>query len=918
MADPRPSQSKSLQEIQEALRFRPSEGRDLREIQEAIAPTPVGIKPGKMPGEEFFGPALERGPRGEPSAAMSLTHKELVKERAKITGVDIGGAPFGVRSVMSLPPYVDERVARDGLAHYYGEPIAVRTDPETKEIEYFDQNTERWTLLHSIDFDVGDLGALRGPAKTLPYEMLGAVGGNIAVPGWGLVPGAVVGITIGEHARYKEAQQHGMFQGEDDVDLWNRAFMNAGLPTAVGGYLATWGINASRFLMGASTLRAMKAPIGAEQLERQLEEVKRLRAEVEARLPEGEQFPVTVGQTGLTPGAPAARELFELERQIASTPAGEPIVKVYDQQYRAAKAYFDEMRVRHGIPEAESAHAFDLGDTYQKTAHKRLDLVDKKLTERTGKAGAEFQEAAEREILREAEPARTPLIGEAMRGVRRRENFEYQKLATASYDEIEDVRRTMGYLDPIPTTHSVRAGRRAKSLLNTNVIKSLREAHGSSIDDFLEAASKTDELSWEQVHGTLRALRAERRAIRRGETRGIDEATIDMMEKGLIKDRAAYLRDKPVLATKVDEVESFVAREKDRLDRGLIARLTSRRAGRDVYRDEQFFDQIIKPYNQSGARNVADILKNPRGALSPADQEMYAAAWEGTRRGIREKYKEEVLDKPTKGMLKAHNNFMKRYGETIEPFFAKDEMRRIQKLGGMVRVMEEEAARYDRLMAVAAEHIDPLKLRNLRRPMDVFREVWVNGDAATVERFWRSIRKDPELQRQFKGVAHNHLQNFLDTGALEGITYDFRQLGKYLNRWGRQTETLFGREYRHDLKVFHNMLSTMMREPPDVFKTAGYAPWFRHIARMMVGMFTVKGRILTAGIRFRQKSAERALGKVLADPGEFRRLMRLKSLPYNSAEAAQVMAGAGMWAWLSEIRPALEEPSLPRGAKEPQ
>ena len=109
---------------------------------------------------------------------------------------------------------------KKSLSKLYNQDIELRIGPNTGELEYFNPDIKKFSLVDQPGFDIGDFGDAYGDALVLgPDLVVTIVMGALTGPVGGISAGALAA-AAGEFYRLKLGQKYGINQGLDDYALF--------------------------------------------------------------------------------------------------------------------------------------------------------------------------------------------------------------------------------------------------------------------------------------------------------------------------------------------------------------------------------------------------------------------------------------------------------------------------------------------------------------------------------------------------------------------------------------------------------------------------------------------------------------------------------------------------------------------------
>jgi len=106
---------------------------------------------------------------------------------------------------------------------------------------------------------------------------------------------------------------------------------------------------------------------------------------------------------------------------------------------------------------------------------------------------------------------------------------------------------------------------------------------------------------------------------------------------------------------------------------------------------------------------------------------------------------------------------------------------------------------------------------------------------------------------------------------------------------------LFGDEYMKGVETLHSALKIAQRESvaPNYSNTSTVANALADLSRIWTGMFTAKGRALTAARRISERSSNRALLNALLDPEKMKLMQKLSTLTPGEKTAHVILGQLG-------------------------
>ena len=241
--------------------------RGPEEIKIDLTPLPVESFEEQWvpPGSRFAGAAGISGAFGvpppvslirqlsEPTEEDRFKYQQSVTVRARNAGVDTDNpieygqllASFAFDESEQINAY--ELMAMRRGKRFYGQRPVMRLGPVTGEVEYYNRDTERYTLAAPTDLS---LAAIAGPALATSFEIAGGIGGafagNTIAPIAGAIGGGIAGATVGAVVGEFVRLEVGHAMGINKDISWEQYVKRLGL---VGGFSIGGNVAATK-LMG--------------------------------------------------------------------------------------------------------------------------------------------------------------------------------------------------------------------------------------------------------------------------------------------------------------------------------------------------------------------------------------------------------------------------------------------------------------------------------------------------------------------------------------------------------------------------------------------------------------------------------------------------------------------------------------------
>jgi phage-related protein len=400
--------------------------------------------------------------------------------------------------------------------------------------------------------------------------------------------------------------------------------------------------------------------------------------------------------------------------------------------------------------------------------------------------------------------------------------------------------------------------------------------------------------SFGAVQRTLSALRREIRLAKKGVGARTDFKALDELREALIISRDRALRGRPELQRQIDNVEASYARARRLVDRSLVGDILRKvEGGGYSLRDEFVIDRILT--RPSGAKQVAQVLNDPE----------YSSFKEGLgpiRAGILGKYRKDVIDPDTGIAIPAkHVTWMGQRRESLKHFFSEDEIARLDKSRDAAVMYRDITKRNEQVVKkinqsfamklnnwdsteVLQKTFKPQAVNNVRRLKRILGDTspeWQSYQAAAMRKLWSDHSSWDKAAATFK----------LDEKKLAKLMESQDEIGLL--------QATFGKDLVDDMRTITTALTAANRKPAATMSdyvneiTGRQQTALNSLLRVYYAPLSLRGRMLTAGVRLRGKAAERALIRAFSDAEEFRRLAQLAKVKPGSKKARIILGGMG-------------------------
>jgi hypothetical protein len=452
----------------------------------------------------------------------------------------------------------------------------------------------------------------------------------------------------------------------------------------------------------------------------------------------------------------------------------------------------------------------------------------------------------------------------------------------------------------VNTTKSDRAGVFVKKTPEelTDAEKRVIEVRKSVLgDDFVDDLADPSRASHDLVdyQRAISDLRTTIRTADRNES--VSKGQITVMKravKALIKDRDNMLRQtgRDDLFFAIKSADVFTRQARDMLDRSVAGDLMVKSGNRFKVRSQDVFDKgFVK-----GGKEEAEELFAVIGENQPATQ-----AW---RSEILNKYKNTVFpeDKTTKASLKAHRQFMSDYSEAMSPFFSKPEMAQINKLGGIVKVVEKQERQFDRILSALNKAGVPKgatgrtvaqtrKTLSSLEPEQV--APWIISGKTGPARARRTVKlleSQPKVLEGIRGEVRLNMRNEVaPDGVINPAAFD-----SHVRKNAATYRDLFGEKYVDNLFTLNKVLKITQRRGSAISEGESLQIPVQIARGTVARPLSKEGRLLTAGLLFKSQGAKRAIARSLLSPDDLEVLARMSQLDPGTRQFTELAASIGI------------------------
>lgn len=846
---------------------------------------------------------------------------------ASQTGVSIEPAPVATRAAASFGPFLGgdvEQQARAALREQFGQDVEVRRGPDTGELEFKNPTTGQFQLFKNPR---GDVAQFAGEGIVIAGDVAGTItGGTLAAPsGPGVAAGTTVGAIGGTFVAEIIRQTIGKGIGVNDQDfvgIVEDALVRSGIAGA-----ANLGAEAL-FFLGKFVLNRLKGRVLTEtprELGLDNPEVRMVVDDVNA---------IIEGRLRLRPGQSGSDELRFLEEQFQrNTLLGQ--TKQFRESDLAQMSALEEFNAR-------SSGAFlrgetdDLiaGETVQKSLQQRF--TEPRLQRAEGIISRNVDEAAR--IEQSIPAADTVIIGSSIRGIAEAEQNALRKTFRGRFDKfkrddiISDGTALREFADSV-TARQERALFPGLQTENAKLVKRLRGLERSQQDEILDGLqvgakqreqvrdvldsdadiiarilSMGDEtgataaggpggtITLKQVQEGLEDVNEALRAKKTGLTsEGASTRVLERAKAALKAERQRLLKDKPEMLNEITQLELELRIAKDRVDRSIIGKIMTIRRGQFVIKDENLFKTIIKPGNRQEALRLADAVNGV--AIGPRTATQIEAK-QAIRQGIINLYREKVFirDAPAGGPglkvpdVRAHERFVRDYGDVIEPFLSKEEQKLISTVGGLSRILQKQI-KQQKVIATKVNKLFSTRLGSRLDPEKIAPFLLDTTSTGKALRAKKLLQADPEAWQAVQAQVMNEIQErIMPAGVLS-----LKGIQDLLSRKGtKNIAVIFSPQYARDLNTLANALDLITKKSGLTGQVAPSPSILINIWRAAFAPpLTSRGRVLTAAEGGRRTAVINTLGEALLDESKLRAVISARNLKPGTKIVADTLSSVG-------------------------
>ena len=859
-----------------------------------------------------------RIPGAEPGTSIEIPVLQLeqpavqpIIRRAAAAGVlSDKPAPAGqFLSSLAIDEAESVNAVKVALKRKAGKDVEVRMGPKTGALEFFDEESGRFSLVDPPGQFRGT-GGVVGPAIVITAEMLGAIPAAIFTKSPLLIDlGAGGGAFIGEIMRLKLGQSLGINQKASNGKIIGEALKLGGL-SALSGFALRNVVKAGKFVIDTIEGRILPRRV-ADELALNIEDAQKVADDINNTLG-GERFRLDLAQATNDEELLVKRDFFKRSQQFNAE------FGAFSDAQQTALTEFNTIinqpyRTRLSSPE--------VGQTVQNIARSKIDRAVARQDIFVAMKEAELDEAVA--ALR-GKPLES--LGPILRGVGDAEQIEFTRWAKKGAAELHNLAGGKEFIPNIKTAEVVRAiDQKVSDALFPSIQKPQRALIGAeavgqeTIPDAIrvlretisgEAGPETTAIlnkvfdpnakftfseAWDAISALKRVARVSSKGL---STETPEIGAVNRLVKALETDLRKAAERSPLRV----EYQRFISRyaaEKRRLDEGTVATMMERRGGpngRFVVAKEDVFRTVFQPGGKTEADEVFKLIGNDPQAMT------------AMRETIIDFYKREVVPDGRVNIRK-HIQFMRQYKQPLGVFFSKDEMKLIVRPGQIEKALQaRETARKEALTKINKTF--NAEIADLNNPGKVVSLIMDPKNPDKARAMMKLLENTPDVARGVRAEVRKAMAERVAGEFRDGERFfNAVNFNKFLN--GKSGDAgfasvlgnVFSKQYVKDLQTLNRALIIAAREArhPSRASPAFWTQTVKNLARAYVGLFTRPGRFITAIASVRGRASSRVFVNAMLNPRNARALLSLQGVDLRSQSAVTLIGALGGGALLQDF-----------------
>lgn len=818
------------------------------------------------------------GPTKTEIVNVPYTAGEIADITGEVAKSDPDFPSFKARAVGSTA--IDEKNQIQGYknvgSQYFGEDVEVRKGPDTGELEIYNPKLGKFMLINKPGLDAGDFGAAVGDTAIAIGEALGTLAGGVtgSLVGpkgayTGAIGGGALGAMAGDMARIYVGHQYFGINPDVDgfTDYLNETMATGGISAAAGTLFAVPGM----IKLLAKGSKKMTEGFGEKDFEAfvgSAEEAKDLADRVNKKITDNKlrgELKFTLGQATNDPELLAWQNAFEKSSKYG------------------VKGDFHQLNQNNAMALKELFELYRDGFVAKNLTGKNPDGFDTVMKKMQDKA-LDLNSAKRKPLVDALESSNNDLTDAVLQfpdGTIKEGGISIK----SSITEFQDMRRNeiakmyenlfkgidKGGADGLGLRKvGVEELRNTVKTLSARAKDTLLKDY-PSMSGILKLPKKGEKISFQTLHNTrsdLLRLKRDLEAKKISAENTPSEQQINQLVKAINRQMDVSLGKDDVGLAKYRAIDEEAKNFYDYYNR-FVGKLVQKNGGRLNIGDEDIFKTTFKTgkTQQSRIDDVYDVLKT-----NPEAMDLY-------KNNINEFYM-QIVDPKKEGKidLNKHKKFIQDYKYSLEKFFGKDGYKDISRVGGLQKKLDDIQIKNKNLIAQLNKTTEGQILN--KDPEDIFKFAFqgneFGGAKPTKLREVMEIVKDDELlENEFKTLVTQKMM--LDTTNPTDFSFSGKAFNKFIKENKQNMNIVFkdNPQYLKDIEEFNKVLSILDRKSadpvPQRFQSA-----LRDLIRSRVGMFTVAGRTMTAGLKISEDMLNRKLAEIIQNPKELRKLIDLE------------------------------------------
>ena len=775
--------------------------------------------------------------------------------RAAESGVDVTtGAPTGrARAGFAGNEALKAEFLRKELSQFYGQDVRIRKGPDSGELEFFNPETRRFTLVDEATRTSRDLADFLGDSLVF----LGAGVGEV----FGGIPGAAAGGAAGEAARQGVGKLLGINEEISGADV-----VNEGLLTGGGSAVFRAGGAVTRAVRDFRKPPGVKADV-AETALNSLESNQAIADEISRR--SGQRFQPL---TGLLSGD---ETLLGAQAALRTSPETAVALRERTNQNETAlEAFFDEATPQGAVPSEVGRRAQSTARSSTQARRQDADRVVRNTID-------------ELENLTQTLPrAGDDTTGRGIRELVIEERRKLKGLETEAYEraqELYGLNPDTGLSDiKIP----IRTSNAADALSGNDVTKTFNALSNEAKEALFaeQAAGKAiltpdtitnaKDLDLHQMEEAIRFLRRRQRIDARNAVAASPQGRdVNRALNALVRRRSEFLSESHPEILEAIESAEFVSAQRARLfDKSILRSiLVKDDTGEFVLRDREVIARTIASGDKEATQHLMSILgENPAGQ---AELQKAMLAF----------YRNEVVEDGIP-VLALHKRFIERHGDALKVIFPKS--KGVTKFGEVTRAANVTIARAENFKKVIAKTFKG-RIQNIA-PENVIKDMFGRRFSVKDANRFRNLAQAGGFYGPYQRAVGDEIRRRIFTNNILSPT----KLDSLLSQNGEVIKGLLGARYVADLQVLLKGLRLAGRQPSGIATRTSNT--LLDAMRVLVAPpLTQRGRAQTLVQNVNRRAIERAMLNAISEPKALRAVVAQRNKDIRSKEVLGLLGALG-------------------------